>query len=63
MSSEIISFLIKKVDMCYKQRTYSQGRNKGGKGGTDPLAPSHYGGAKSLRVAEKSQQCHKHFLQ
>jgi len=47
-----------------------QGRNEGGKGGTIPRAPIHYGGAESMRGrlitaggAEKSQQCHKFFLQ
>ena len=40
------------------------------KGGAIPRAPSHCGGAKSLRGhrmgaggTEKSQQCHKYFLQ
>jgi len=40
----------------------SRGVTRGGKGGTIPRAPNHYGGAKSLReapndcgVAEKSQ--------
>jgi len=28
-----------------------QGRNEGGKGGTTPWAPNHYGGTKSLRGA------------
>ena len=48
----------------------NQGRNEGGKGGTIPWAPIHYGGAESLQErritvggAEKSQQCHKYFLQ
>jgi len=37
---------------------WHQGRNKGrGKGGAIPRAPNHYWGA------EKSQQCHKYFLQ
>jgi len=47
-----------------------QGRNEGGKGRTIPRAPIHYGGAESLRGrritaggTEKSQQCHKYFLQ
>ena len=47
-----------------------QGRNEGEKGGTIPRAPIRYGGAESLlgrRItaggAEKSQQCHKYFLQ
>ena len=40
------------MKLCYKQ-----GRNEGGKGGAIPRAPSHYGGA------EKSQRCHKYFLQ
>ena len=47
-----------------------QGRNEGGKGGTNPRAPIHYGGAELLQGrqiiaggAEKSQQCHKYFLQ
>jgi len=46
------------------------GVTKGGKGGTIPRAPIHYGGAESLQGrritaggAEKSQQCHKYFLQ
>jgi len=42
----------------------AQARNEGCKGGTIPGAPSHHGGAKSLRGGgEKSKQCHKHFLQ
>jgi len=48
----------------------NQGRNEGGKGDTIPRAPINYGGAESLRgrritagAAEKSQQCHKYFLQ
>jgi len=47
-----------------------QGRNEGGKGGTIPRAPIHYGGAETLQGrritaggAKKSQQCHKYFLQ
>ena len=46
------------------------GVQRGGKGGVIPRAPSHYGGAKSLRgvpngceVAENSQQCHNYFFQ
>jgi len=52
------------------EKYLSQGRNEGGKGGTIPRAPIHYGGADMLlgrRMtaggAEKSQQCHKYFLQ
>jgi len=52
------------------QFTHVQGRNEGGKGTTITPAPIHYGGAKSLQGrpitaggAEKSQQCHKYFLQ
>jgi len=48
-----------------------QGRNEmGGKRGTIPWAPIHYVAAGSLQGrritaggAEKSQQCHKYFLQ
>jgi len=54
-----------------------QGRNEEVKGGTIPRSPKHYGRAESLRVvpnhyweclmtawgAEKSQHCHKYFLQ
>jgi len=29
-----------------------QGRNEGGRGGTSPQAPNHYGGAKSMRGPE-----------
>jgi len=37
---------------------------RGNKEGAVPLAPSHYGVAKSLRGASKStNQCRKHFLQ
>jgi len=36
---------------------------KRGQGGTIPRAPCHYGAPNDYRVAEKSQQCHKHFLQ
>ena len=49
--------------------THTQGRNEA-KGGTIPLAPNHYEDAESLRRrrmtaqgAEKTQQCHKYFLQ
>ena len=43
---------------------YGQGRNEGGsKRGTISRAPNHYRGGERLRVAEKSQQCHKYFLQ
>jgi len=48
-------------------RDVTRGR---GKGGTIPQTPIHYGGAESLQGrritaggAEKSQQCHKYFLQ
>jgi len=51
-------------------RNLKQGRNEGGNGGTIPQAPIHYGSAGSLqghRITagrdEKSQQCHKYFLQ
>jgi len=47
-----------------------RGVTRGGKGSTIPRAPIHYGGAESLQGpgitaggAEKSQQCHKYFLQ
>jgi len=48
----------------------AQGRNVGEQGGEIPRAPIQYGGAESLQGrritaggAEKSQQCHKYFLQ
>jgi len=41
----------------HKMLRHSQKRNQGGKAGAIPPAPNHYGGA------EKSQQCHKYFLQ
>jgi len=48
----------------------SRGVTRRGKGGTIPRAPIHYEGAESLQGcritaggAEKSQQCHKYFLQ
>ena len=42
---------------------FNQGHNEGGKGGTIPRPPCNYGAANDYWVAEKSQQCHKHFLQ
>ena len=40
-----------------------KGRQRGGKGGTIPRAPNHCGGRMTAGDAEKSQQCHKYFLQ
>jgi len=50
-------------DAGSSQYPFNQGHNKGEKGGTNPRAPYSYGAPNDYRVAEKSQQCHKHFLQ
>jgi len=43
--------------------SHQHGRNEGSKWGTFLRALNHYGGAQWLWGTEKSQQCHKHFLQ
>jgi len=40
-----------------------RGVTRGGKGGTIPWALNHHVGANHCRGAEKSQKCHKYFLQ
>jgi len=57
-------------DKTWKWTQPTRGVTSGGKGGTIPWAPICYGSTESLRgrrisaeAAEKSQQCHKYFLQ
>jgi len=61
---------LKKKLKHHKAVMPAQGRNEGGKGGTILGAPIYDGGAELLQGrrmtaggAEKSQQCHKYFLQ
>jgi len=56
--------------VCGPKSVDSRGVTMGDKGATILRAPNYYGGTKSLRgrrmtarSAEKSQQCHKYFLQ
>jgi len=50
-------------DAGRSQFHFNQGHNEGEKGDTIPRALCHYGAPNDYRIAEKSQQCHKHFLQ
>jgi len=50
-------------DAGSSQYHFKHGHNEGGKGSTIPRPPCHYGAPNDYRVAKKSQQCHKHFLQ